>query len=81
MERETDNESKKSQSADVHDTPAKDQGTDNAAKDRKETSEKSTTGSDQAASVMSREVWADRLKPFSSPQDKALADKVEQWRK
>ncbi|MBX9573758.1 MAG: HEAT repeat domain-containing protein [Candidatus Obscuribacterales bacterium] len=84
MERETDKELPKSNNTDVQDAPEKDKANDNSkpSKDSKDTTDKGgPASSEKAASLMAQEAWTDRLKPFTSPQDKALADKVEQWRK
>lgn len=82
MERENETEPKP-KTTDVQDTPNKGEGNDKTApKESTERSDKAgAASSEKAASLMSQEAWTDRLKPFAAPQDKALADKLEQWRK
>ncbi len=80
MEREKETDPTKSKNSDVQDTTDNNGSTDKT--DTKERTEKaSTANSEHASSLMAQEAWGDRQKPFAAPQDKLLADKLEQWRK
>lgn len=80
MEREKETDPTKSNNSDAPDT-TENNGSSDKTDSRERTEKASGSNSEQASSLMSREAWADRQKPYAAPQDKSLADKLEQWRK